>query len=497
MMKWRWTIMLWALVVSLGTVSDVKSEPWVEAGDTDMRRDIELLASYSIIKGPVTMWPMPWAQITDSLANMPQRAFPVHVEAALARVRAGVPSTQDYRGLGYEAYGGATSREKTMRGFDGGVRENVDLGVSAEKHWGSTYAKLSLGWRDGQPGKDVHFDNSYLAKALGNWVVYGGTLDQWWGGGWDAGMILSNNARPFPRVGIQRLNPKPFETKWLSWLGPWNINITTGRLDGGETRTDFDHPLVMHMRVTFQPLDRLDIGFSRAIQICGKDRPCGFSTWTDALIAVGDRDNTGTFDEPGNQLAGGDIRYSWVMGSLSYATYAEFVAEDEKKGLPDKFSVLFGATLDGYWASRDLQWRLRGEVSDTFAGNIFGISNKRRANITYTNFIYRDGFEFLDRTIGHSLSTDSQLYTGELTLTDKKANSYWLRYRYAKINKLSLSANEQSGNREAINMVEAGMTARFDRGEARVEVRLMDDRPNTPGRSKADAQIEASWRWRF
>ncbi len=497
MKKWCCSIVIWGFVVGFGVISAAWAEPWIEAGDATMRRDIELLAAHSIIRGPVTMWPLPWAQVTDSLANMPQRAFPPHVEAALARVRAAVPTVRDYRGFGYEIQGGAASREKTMRGFDGGVRENVDLGVSADKHWGSTYAKLSLGWRDGQPGKDVHFDNSYLAQALGNWVIYGGTLDQWWGGGWDAGMLLSNNARPYPRVGIQRLNPKPFETRWLSWLGPWNVNITAGRLDGGNTRTDFDHPLLMHIRVTFQPFKRLDIGFSRALQLCGKGRPCDFSTWTDALIAVGDKDNTGTLDEPGNQLAGGDIRYSDSIGSLSYSAYAEFISEDEKQGLPDKFSLLVGATLDGYWAGRDLQWRLRAEASDTTAGNIFGISPKRRPNVTYTNFIYHDGYEFLDRTIGHSLGTDSQLYTGEVTLTDKQANSYWLRYRYARINRFSRLSNEQSLNREVINMVEAGMMARFDRGEARVEVRLMDDRPNTPGRSKADAQIEASWRWRF
>lgn len=462
-----------------------------------MRQDIELLSAYDIIDGPVTMWPLPWAQVSRSLAEMPDRAFPGHVEAALARVRAAMPKARDYRQINYEAGIAATNRARLMRGFDQSAREDVDTFASAEKHWGGTYAKLSVGWRDGQPGDDVHFDNSYFAQALGNWVVYGGTLDQWWGGGWDAGMILSNNARPYPRVGIQRLDPRPFDTKWLSWLGNWNLSVSVGQLDGGETRTDFDNPLVAHIRVTLQPFDRLDISFSRAIQICGEDRPCGFSTWTDALIGFGDRDNTGTLDEPGNQLAGADLRYGFVLGKLAYGFYAEAIAEDENQPIVDKYSLLFGGTIDGYWSGPDLKWRLRGEASDTQAGNIFGLGGDPLFGVTFSNFIFRDGFEFLDRTIGHPLSGDSRLFTGELSVTDKNARNYWLRYRHAVINAGDRDRNEISANRETVNLVEAGLTAPIGQGEARLEVRFMDDRPNTPGREDFDAQIEASWKFKF
>lgn len=404
--------------------SQAMAEPWIEAGDARMRTDIELLAAYNIIDGPITMWPLPWAQVMRSIAEMPDRAFPAHVEAALARVRAGAPTTKDYRSMGMEAHAGATSREKMVRGFDGGVRENAEVGVSAEKHWGASYAKLSVGWRDGQPGKDISFDNSYFAAALGNWVAYAGTVDQWWGGGWDSGMILSNNARPYPKVGIQRLDPKPFETKWLSWLGNWNVNLTVGRLDGGETRTDINHPVVAHIRVSLQPIDRLDISFSRAIQTCGQGRSCGFSNWTDALIGLGDRDNTGTTDEPGNQIAGADIRYSGVIGSMTYGLYAETIAEDENQPIVDKYSLSVGATLGGYWQSQQLQWQLRTEAADTKAGNIFGLGGDPLNNVTFSNFIFTDGFEFLDRTIGHTLSTDSTLITLEATAIDRQSRNY-------------------------------------------------------------------------
>ncbi|GAK32592.1 outer membrane protein in capsule/EPS biosynthesis locus [Iodidimonas nitroreducens] len=490
-------VLLSAMIAVLALFSTARAEPWIEAGDARMRGDIELLAAYGLIDGPITMWPLPWAQVTRSLASMPDRSFPFHVEAALARVRAKVPTTSDYRSLGIETHVGATSREKLVRGFDGGVRENAEASVSLEKHWGSSYAKLSIGGRDGQPGSDVSFDNSYFAQAFGNWVAYAGTLDQWWGGGWDGGMILSNNARPFPRIGFQRLDPKPFDTKWLSWLGNWNVNFTLGQLDSGATRTDFNNIMMAHIRVTFQPFDRLDIGFNRAIQTCGSGRDCGFSNWVDALIGFGDLDNTGTPDEPGNQIAGADIRYSDVIGDFSYGLYAETIAEDENQPIVDKYSLLLGATLGGYWEGQQLQWRLRVEASDTIAGNIFGLGRDVRPNVTFSNFIFTDGFEFLDRTIGHNLSTDSQLYTLETSFVDRHDRSYWLRYRRAKINAFDGPRNEVSANREVINLVEIGAEGGFGRGFGRLEMRIMDDRANTPGRNDFDAQIEASLNWRF
>ncbi|GAB4126630.1 MAG: capsule assembly Wzi family protein [Rhodothalassiaceae bacterium] len=477
--------------------SAVRAGPWIEAGDARMRQDIELLAAYGLIDGPVTMWPLPWAQVSRSLSALPNRALPAHVEAALSRVRAAMPRARDYRRINYEAGVAATNRATLVRGFDAGAREDVAVFGSAEKHWGSSYAKLSIGWRDDQPGEDFHFDNSYFAQALGNWVIYGGTLDQWWGGGWDAGMILSNNARPYPRVGIQRLDPRPFDTKWLSWLGNWNLSVSVGKLDSGKTRTDFDGPLVAHIRLTLQPIERLDLSFSRAIQLCGEGRPCGFSIWKDALIGFGDRDNTGTPNEPGNQLAGADLRYSFTAGKLAWGLYIETIAEDENQPIVDKYSLLFGATVDGWSERLGLRWRLRGEASDTKAGNIFGIGGDRIFGVTFSNFIFTDGFEFLNRTIGHTLSGDSRLYTGELSATDEAARHYWLRYRRAVINVGNRPSNEVSLNREQINLIESGMTAPIGMGEARVEVRLMDDRPNTPGRNDFDAQIEASWRFRF
>jgi len=477
------------------------AEPWVEPGDPRLRADIELLAAYGIIEGPLNTWPVPWAQISHGIAGMERRAYPFHVEAALARVRQAMPQSSDYRGIGVEAELKGTSEQRLVRGFDGGARQEGDISLALDKHWSSTYAKLSVGWRDDQPdGNDFHFDNSYIAQAWGNWVFYGGTLPQWWGGGWDGGLLVSTNARPFARIGLQRLNPRPFETPWLSWLGHWNIHLSAGRL--GDERDDFDTPWVVETRITLSPIRGLDLGISRTIQICGEGRPCDLSTFRRAVFAFDNTDNTGVREtDPSNQIFGMDARFARRIGGVSFATFVEVIAEDTADVLPTKWSADLGFTLNGHWAGPGLDWGFRFEASDTEAGNLFGLEVNEQGTVpgvTFNSFIFTDGFTFKERTIGHSLDTDSRLLTAEVNAADRSERYYWLRYRRAVVNATDRSrGNLLSGNREQINLVEAGVTVPFRLGELRLELRTQDDQPDTPGRNDFEAEIEAGLRLRF
>lgn len=498
------------VLVAIGA-TQVQAAPWVSPGDSGLRRDIELLAAYGIIDGPVTVWPIPWAQISAGLDTLENRAYPPHVEQAMARLRSHMPRASTYRTVGVEGYAGVTNDERLVRGFDGGAREDGDVSLSLDKHFSTTYLKLSIGWRDSQVGNDLHFDDSYIAQAWGNWVFHAGTLPQWWGGGYDGGTLISTNARPFPRIGLQRLNPKPFETPWLSWLGNWNLHFSTGKLS--DDRNDFDNPIVFQLKFTFSPVQGLDIGLNRAMMVCGDGRDaCTAENIAKSFVGVGGFDNTGTFSEPGNQLGGIDIRYGTHFGPIDFAAFAEMVAEDFNDGVPDKNAIDIGFTLGGYWASQQLDLQFRFEASDTEGNNLFGLEVSKRSvsesgsapGSTFNNFIFTDGFTFRQRTIGHPLDTDSRLITLEGTARDRHDRSYWLRYRYAKINVTDLARpnrplgnNLLSANRESINIVEAGTIWPLGIADLRGEVRLMDDQPNTPGRDDFKAQVEASLRFRF
>ena len=109
-----------------------------------------------------------------------------------------------------------------LRGFDTLGRENAELRGRATYATGDR-AEFSLnvtGVADPEDGDEVRLDGSHATVQWGNWLLSANTLDRWWGPSHVSSLILSNNARPMPTVMVERATAQPFDTKWLSWLGP-------------------------------------------------------------------------------------------------------------------------------------------------------------------------------------------------------------------------------------------------------------------------------------
>ena len=139
--------------------------------------------------------------------------------------------------------------------------------------------------------------------------------------------------------------------------------------------------------------------------------------------------------------------------------------------------------------------RITAEYSDTFANRSF--PGTSRANSTYNQFIYRDGFTYRGRAIGHSLDGDSRLVSLSSTLIDKRNRLFRLSLRHANLNADGTGRNSVSDNAEKINLIEAETEWPTQWGDIRAQVSVADDRVNTPGRSKETATFELSWRVRF
>jgi len=87
--------------------------------------------------------------------------------------------------------------------------------------------------------------------SLGNWSLSAGYLDRWWGPGWEGSLILSDNARPVPSFGIDRIEAQPFTLPVLRWLGPWRFSTFMGQL---EEDRDYPEALLFGMRFESRPL---------------------------------------------------------------------------------------------------------------------------------------------------------------------------------------------------------------------------------------------------
>ena len=378
-----------------------------------------------------------------------------------------------------------------MRGFDERTRQEVDASVGAEFMWSSTAIRINIGLQSDIDFGDAHpvFDGSYIAQEAGNWLLYGGYVDQWWGGGWGGSIVLSNNARPFPRVGFMRNNPKAFETPWLSWIGPWQVNGFVGLLE--DKFQALDDPIVLGLRVAFSPFSWLELGASRTIQICGEGRSCGVDTWWKA-ISGNDND---VRPDPSNQLAGVDARISTRIGQYPVSLYGQYIGEDEAGGLPSRAAGLVGASVAGPAGSGGARWRAVVEYADTAASVL---SDPVKFNLLYEHATYTTGYRYRGRSLGHTLDNDAQLISVLLSLTDARDWTYRFAYHHAHLNRDDVPAgNRVSGTAETVNLIELGVDVPWERSLLSLTLRLQDDQPDTPDEKDFLFAAEASWRYRW
>ena len=424
-----------AIILALAA-TPLCADPWAKPGDLALRHDIQLLADAGVIKSPVTTWPLPWATIAADLASDPSpAAHSPAVLAARARVQRRFDEVRGLRGLQPNAELSARTDSFWTRTFEDTPREESEARVGVSWLGDRFAARAQVSFvADPLPGdQDWRGDGSYLAAVIGNHILHAGALDRWWGPSHDDALVMSSNARPVPGLGLERNVAKPFETRWLSWLGPWSYSFFWGFL---ETNRAVPDARLLAFRVNFRPFNDLEIGLTRSAQWCGRGRPCGFSTFTD--LALG-RDNRGDDDgltadtEPGNQLGAFDVRWSSPFGDGPWAVYAQAVGEDEAGGLPSRFFAQFGGETWGAMNNSLFtgQWRAHLEYTNT---TVDFWQSEPGYRVAYNHSIYTTGYRFEGRAIGAGVDGDSEVLTAGLMLSDARERTWNGLLRYGTIN---------------------------------------------------------------
>jgi hypothetical protein len=323
------------------------------------------------------------------------------------------------------------SQPARLRRFADSPRDEAELAVRAS--WLSDHFAMNLQAAvvaDPVDGKEFRADGSYLGVNVGNFMISAGLMERWWGPGWDGSLLLSNNARPIPSLTLERNYTDPFKTRWLAWIGPWRASIALGEAES------HDVPLpgvrFLAARVNFKPRPWLEIGVSRTAQWCGGERTCDWGTFTDMLMGRDNQVENGDIsgEQPGNQLAGYDLRLRSPWKPLPLAFYAQMIGEDEAGGLPAKFIGLFG--LETWAASPIGGFRLHAEYADT------ACNFSRQAplfNCAYRHSIYPQGYTYRGRIIGHSIDNDSRLYSMGIVLNRPDGDMISLTARRAELNR--------------------------------------------------------------
>lgn len=400
---WRSAALLCALCVSALPAS--ADAGWFAAGDTQLRQDLQLLNDAEVIRYPVNQWPVPRAAVKYALANSKEHfATNRSVMAALERVRRRVGMSTSARFSSAVRAG----QQGLFRDFDTIAREDGELQGGFDFSSGRFSVGLSAtAVIDPADGQGLRADGSHATVKLGNWLLSANTLERWWGPGHESSLILSNNARPMPTVAVERAEARAFESRWLSWLGPWRFNFALSQMESD--RADIDSPLFMAWRVVIMPFKDIELGFSRTAQFCGEQLECNLNVFGNLIAG---NDNVGIDatpeNEPGNQMAGFDIRWNSPIGNWPYALYAQYIGEDESSYLPAKYLGQFGVETWKPFADGALL-QVFAEYANTTCSGLSGSGPYYDCAYNQGRF-NAEGYRYHGRVIGHTADSDAETY---------------------------------------------------------------------------------------
>ncbi len=243
---------------------------------------------------------------------------------------------------------------------------------------------------------EIDIIEGYGKIGVGKFELLIGKEQLWWGPGRNGSILLSNNTEPFKMIKFS--NVLPIQLPWIFRY--------LGLVKGVWYLTELDEDRVIPeakltgMRVHFKPHPNIDWGLSRSIMFGGEGRPSlGARDYWDVFWARKENEG-GRLDN--NQLAGADASIRLPMGKTfpvqSIKLYYDGIGEDEAGGLPSNWGHLFGLKLN------DLFRTGRTDITVEYADNHI----PGETNVFYNHYLYKTGYTYKGRIIGHHMGTDAQ-----------------------------------------------------------------------------------------
>lgn len=291
-------------------------------------------------------------------------------------------------------------------------------------------------------GSRFNANGAYGAVKFWNQWLSFGQIPQWWGPGYEGSLIRGDAMRPMTGFLMQRAEQAAPETWWLRWVGPWQYQISASQMN---QYTAVPHTKIIGGRFTFTPFQSLELGASRIMQWGGEGRPQSLSSFWDGFTG---QDNTGTDNEPGNQLAGFDFKFK-LEPTLGWpvSLYGQMIGEDEAGFLPSANTFLGGVEGHHGWGKDAVNWYV--EAHDTR-------SNMSRTDYIYTHHIYKDGYYQQGYPLGDAMGGDGQLIAGKIELITEDNQRWSTRLVYAKVNPENQSINKAFPHADTLKGVQLG-----------------------------------------
>ncbi len=250
----------------------------------------------------------------------------------------------------------------------------------------SLYINPEARYPQGSDDADLEIVEAYAAVEAFNIEVSAGREAMWWGPGQHGALLITDNAKPLDMIRVS--NTEPWD---IPFVGQTGLTLFASRLEADRYIPD---PFLAGGRLEFRPHPSVQIGLSRVAMFGGEGRDEDLSTIWDVITAR----NENTDDEPGNQIASFDLKLVLPFRFQPVTVYAEIGGEDEAGFMPSKNAYLAGVYLPRV---HRLDWlELRAEWANNYV--------KETPLAWYRHHIYKSGYTYEGRIIGHHMGSPSE-----------------------------------------------------------------------------------------
>ncbi|GIU08090.1 capsule assembly Wzi family protein [Shewanella glacialipiscicola] len=420
------TLLATSVATGLFFSSVLAAAPWVDASDIYLRADIQALADAGVITVPVNTYPLMWSGIGGDLAKVEPELLSASLVQAFARVNFYYQNAVDNHGNARIKVTAASDPAR-FRHYGSDYREKGEV-LGSYEYLGSriAYKTTVAETYDPQDSENFRLDESYFAIIFGNWIATLGSVEQWWGPGFDSALHRSNNARSMPSLTLSRNNASAFETPWLSWIGPWTFKSGFSLMEADRAvpkTAEWD------MRLSARPIKQLEIGLSWSTLFCGEGQDCNFDSWWDSVtsspVCIDGADNCAPDQrrDAGHRTQSIDMRYADTLGNIPVGLYLERSCENGSD-----CGSLWG--IDTHFGTTAKQFKFFIEYSDTYVK-----CDGDSANCFYEDPVYLSGSRYYDRALGSTYDSDAQVFVVGLVGQLTNSRGFTSLLRYAQLNK--------------------------------------------------------------
>lgn len=376
---------------------------------SDVYNNLKRLEALGAIRtGQLTILPLSSNEIKRLLKEAKENKKSPQVEKIIEKIKSdlhdvdfGMTGSFEYRYIEDKSF----FLEKNSYGIN--VEPNSNLKLNSEfygsvKNFGIYASPYFL---SNERYEKVSVNEAYALFSYKKLEFSFGKEIQWWGGGSNGSILLSNNAEGLNVFKVS--NSTPFD-----FYVPFRFAFFFTKLENN--RTDVKSPHMHGLRITLKPSTYVEIGLEKTGLYGGKGRDNGIGAFFDSFI--GNKEKNVTNDpsrEPGDQRAGFDIKVISPNSIQPFTFYLQADGEDVSDDFPYpyKFAFVYSLYLPKVLIFYDLELLI--EHADT----VF-----RQKNIWYNHHVFTQGYTYNGDIIGHYIGSDAKDWFVKARYNFSKAN---------------------------------------------------------------------------